>query len=80
MSDRTETVNSTSVNIRSPYDIDLSVNGFIRASAGTGKTYSMTALFARLITEGIHFSDDHQEKNRLPDLPRERRQDDREVQ
>ena len=61
MSDRTETVNSTSVNIRSPYDIDLSVNGFIRASAGTGKTYSMTALFARLITEGIHFSDDGSE-------------------
>lgn len=33
-------------------------NGFIRASAGTGKTYSMTALFARLITESITFSDD----------------------
>ncbi len=61
MSDRTETVNSTTVNISSPYDIDLSVNGFIRASAGTGKTYSMTALFARLITEGIHFSDDGSE-------------------
>lgn len=58
MSDRTETVNRTSVNISSPYDIDLSVNGFIRASAGTGKTYSMTALFARLITEGITFSYD----------------------
>ena len=59
MTEKAETMKESSfVNISSPYEIDLRKNGFIRASAGTGKTYSMTALFARLITESITFSDD----------------------
>ncbi|MFH2091260.1 MAG: exodeoxyribonuclease V subunit beta [Pseudomonadota bacterium] len=35
-----------------PFDIDLEKNTLIEASAGTGKTYTITTLFCRLIAKG----------------------------
>ncbi len=56
-----------SINPLNPLDFPLSGRGLIEASAGTGKTYTITALYVRLVL-GHHLDNDQRRELFPPDI------------